>query len=198
MLKDLLLKNRSYRGFNSHRPVTREELTALVDCARICPSASNTQPLRYYLVWEPEELRKVQPLTRWAKGLPQIQLPHPGMEPTAFIIICQDLNVCDSPASSQRDVGIVAQTMLLAATEMGLGGCMIGSFLAGELKQALNLPETIAPMLVLALGEPAETVVLTDVGPNGSTQYYRDDQDVHYVPKRRLADLILPKFQKIP
>ncbi len=192
MLKDLLLKNRSYRGY-TRRPMTREELTEFVDCARLCPSSVNAQPLRYYLVWEPEELAKVQPLTRWAKGLPQITLPHPGMEPTGFIIICQDLTLDPSLARYQRDVGIVAQTMLLAAAERGLGGCMIGSFLAGELQQALNLPDTIAPMLVVAFGEPAETVVLTQVGPDGSTRYYRDAQDVHYVPKRALEDLILPK-----
>lgn len=191
MLKELLRKNRSYRGFNQGRPMTREELEELVDCARLCPSSVNAQPLCYYLVWKPEELALVQPLTHWAKALSQLTLPHPGKNPTGFIVICQNQQIDPSLARYQRDVGIVAQTMLLAAVEKGLGGCMIGNFQAGDLKAALHLPEHIAPMLVVALGEPAEQVVLTQVGPDGDTRYYRDDQDVHYVPKRKPEDLIL-------
>ena len=85
----------------------------------------------------------------------------------------------------------MAQTMLLAAVEMGLGGCMIGNFNAGEVRKTLALPETMAPLLVVAIGEPAETVVLTEVGPDGSVQYYRDENDVHYVPKRSLEDILI-------
>ena len=57
-----------------------------------------------------------------------MKLPHPGMCPTGFIIICQDLNLGASIPRYQKDVGIVAQTMLLAAAEKGLGGCMIGNY----------------------------------------------------------------------
>ena len=127
----------------------------------------------------------------WAKALKDIQLPHPGMGPSAFIIICQDMNISSNTTRFQRDVGIVAQTILLGAVEKGLGGCMIGSFRKPELKKLLSLPEHIEPNLVLALGRPAEKIVLTEVGEDGDTAYYRDENDVHYVPKRRLEDLIL-------
>ena len=90
-----------------------------------------------------------------------------------------------------RDIGIAAQTILLGAVEKGLGGCMIGSFRKPELKELLSLPEEIEPNLVLALGKPAEKVVLTEVSADGDTTYYRDENDVHYVPKRKLEDLIL-------
>ena len=46
-------------------------------------------------------------------------------------------------------------------------------------------------MLVVALGKPAETIILTDVGENGQTAYYRDENDVHYVPKRSLGELLI-------
>ena len=188
---ELVRKNRSYRGYNENLPVTREELTRLVECARLCPSSVNAQPLKYRLVWQKEEVARLQEKTNWAKALTSITLPHPGMCPTAFIVICQDTGIDTSLQRYQKDVGIVAQTMLLGAVEMGLGGCMIGNFNAGEVRQVLALPEAMAPLLVVAIGEPAETVVLTEVGPDGSVQYYRDEQDVHYVPKRSLEDILI-------
>lgn len=188
---ELVQKNRSYRGYNSQRAITREELLQMVECARLCPSSINVQPLKYYLAWEKNVVDRIQPCTGWAKALPEMNLPHEGMCPTAFIVICQDKSIDSSLARYQRDVGIVAQTILLAATEMGLGGCMIGSFQAGEVRSALNLPENLAPALVVAIGEPAEKIVLTDIGPDGSTKYYRDENDTHYVPKRALEDLIV-------
>ena len=95
----------------------------------------------------------------------------------------------------QRDthhqVGIAAQTILLAAVEAGLGGLMIGNFNAEALSSALSLPSHLVPQLVLALGKPAETVVLTEAEPGVSLAYYRDAEDVHYVPKRRLEDVVI-------
>ena len=94
-------------------------------------------------------------------------------------------------ARFQKDIGIVAQTMLLAAVENGLGGCMIGNFSAVELKKVLGLPENLAPMLVVAIGKPDEEIVLTEIAGGESVDYYRDEHDVHYVPKRRLEDLVI-------
>ena len=191
MLIDLVKKNRSYRGYNENRKITKEELLELVDCARLCPSSVNAQPLKYYLAWEKEETRRIQAHTNWARALPQLELPHKGMYPTAFIIILQDTVIDGNLSRYQKDVGIVAQTMLLAAAEKGLGGCMIGNFGAGSLKTELNLPDDLAPLLVVAVGEPAEPVRLVEIGPGESTKYYRDEKDIHYVPKRRLEDVVV-------
>lgn len=191
MLKDLVKKSRSYRGYNEERRVTEEELMDLVDCARLCPSSVNGQPFRYYLAWKKEEVDRIQKLTKWARALPDLTLPHPGMCPTAFIIICQDTRLGESLNRYQKDVGIVAQTMLLSATEKGLGGCMIGNFGANSVREELNLPEYLAPMLIVAIGEPKEKVILVEIEEGESTNYYRDENDVHYVPKRKLKDIIL-------
>lgn len=191
MILDLVTKSRSFRGYDSSRAVTREELEYLVKCARLAPSSVNQQPLKYYLANDPETVSAILPLTGWAKGLPQLQLPHPGKAPTAFVIICQDTGVTDNMNRFTRDVGIVAQTMLLAAAELGLGGCMLGTFAAGSLREALQLADAIKPLLVVAIGKPDETIVITDVDETGSTAYYRDENDVHYVPKRSVEELIL-------
>ncbi len=196
MLKDLVTKSRSYRGYNENRKVTREELLELVECARLCPSSVNAQPFCYYLAWEKEEVEKIQALTNWARALPHMKLPHPGKCPTAFIIILQDTTIGESLARYQKDVGIVAQTMLLAATEMGLGGCMIGNYNAQKVKDALALDEKYAPMLIVAIGEPAEEIVLKEVEPGENMAYYRDENDVHYVPKRKLKDIVITAGQK--
>ena len=196
MLKDLVTKSRSYRGYNENRKVTKEELLELVECARLCPSSVNAQPFCYYLAWEPEEVAKIQPLTNWARALPQMKLPHSGKCPTAFIIILQDTTIGESLARYQKDVGIVAQTMLLAATEMGLGGCMIGNYNAQKVKDTLALDEKYAPMLIVAIGEPAEEIVLKEVEPGESMAYYRDEDDVHCVPKRKLRDIVITAKQE--
>ena len=191
MLKDLVKQNRSYRGYDESRRVTEAELREMVDCARLSASSVNMQPLKYYLAWEKEEVDRIQALTAWARGLPEMTLPHEGMHPTAFIVICQDKSIQESLARFQKDVGIAAQTILLAAVEMGLGGCMIGNFGADSVQQELGLSENLAPLLIVAIGKPAEKIVLTEVGEGESVAYYRDENDVHYVPKRRLEDIII-------
>lgn len=191
MFLDLVKQARSHRGFRQDRKVTRQELEHLVECARFTPAARNDQVLKYYLAEKPETVATIQPLTKWAGALAELHLPRKGAEPVAYIVICLDGSLAENPAPYQRDVGIVAQTMLLAAAEMGLNGCMIGSFAAGELREKLGLPEAIKPQLLLALGEGTDRIVMTDVGEDGSTTYYRDAEDTHYVPKRTLEQLIL-------
>ncbi len=197
-LKELVKANRSCRGYDESRRVTREELLEMVDCARLAASSMNIQPLRFYLAYEKEDVDRIQPLTIWARRLPDLELPHKGMYPTAFIVICQDTSVAKSLPEFSRDVGIAAQTILLAATEMGLGGCMIGSFDAGKVAGAAQLPENIKPQLVVAIGKPAEKIVLTEIGLDDPTDYYRDENDVHYVPKHRLEDLIITTGERKP
>lgn len=190
MFRDLVKSNRSYRGFDESVPMTKEQLLSYVDLTRMTASSVNLQPLKYHIAYEKNEVAQIQSLTKWAAKQPQFGLPREGHRPTAFVIICHDKAIAPNAASFQKDVGIVAQTILLAATEDGFGGCMIGNFRADEMKELLKLPETLDPQLVLGLGKPAEKIVLTEVGTDGSTDYYRDEADVHYVPKRALKDIL--------
>ena len=86
------------------------------------------------------------------------------------------------------DLGIVAQSMLLQATEIGLGGICIGAFDHEPIKEALNL--AYEPLLVLAIGRPKESIELVECHEGDSLTYYRNN-DIHYVPKLSLDDIIL-------
>lgn len=189
MLRDLVIKNRSYRSFDESRRITRDELTDFIDLARLTSSSRNIQPLKYRLVYTPEECASVLPLTAWAGRLKKLKLPPAGHAPTAYIIICCDMSIAETITTFIRDVGIAAQTIMLAATEAGLGGCMIGSFDRDKLRAALDIDEKNMLMLVLALGKPDETVVLTEA-EGSDVGYYREDGK-HFVPKRKLKDIIL-------
>ena len=191
MLKELVIKNRSYRGFDENYSFTREQLKGYLDLTRYTASSVNAQPLKYKIVYEKHEVEAVRPLTRWARALPDMVLPHPNMHATAFIIICQDTDISPNLARYQKDIGIVAQTITLAAVEDGLGGCMIGNFTPDEVKETLNLAENLTPMLIIALGKPAEEIVIKEIDNGESTKYYRDENDIHYVPKRKLKDILI-------
>ena len=191
MIIDIVKKSRSFRGYDEKRKIEREELLSFVDCARFAPSSVNRQPFRYFLAYEKEKLDLIQPLTGWARALPEKNLPYPGKRPTAFIIILQDTAIDDDMNRYPKDVGIVAQTMLLAAAEKGLGGIMIGNFNPAKISKALELPENLVPMLIVAFGKPDEKIVLTEIDEGESTNYYRDKNDVHYVPKRKLEDIVI-------
>lgn len=191
MLKDLVIKNRSYRGFDENYSFTKEQLERYIDLTRYTASSVNAQPLKYKIVYEKNEVEAVRPLTRWARALPDMVLPHPNMHATAFIIICQDTDISPNLARYQKDIGIVAQTITLAAVEDGLGGCMIGNFTPDEVKETLNLAENLTPMLIIALGKPAEEIIIKEIENGESTKYYRDENDIHYVPKRKLKDILI-------
>lgn len=188
---ELIVQNRSYRGFDESREITQEEMRYFIDCARLSASSVNKQPLKYLPLYKKDDTDRMLPLTRWARGLPDMKLPHDGMAPTGYIVICLDLNIADGENAFPKDIGIVAQSILLAATEKGLGGCMIGNFTPSEVKEAFCLDEKLSPKLVVALGKPAEKIVLTEIESGEGTNYYRDENDVHYVPKRKLEDVII-------
>jgi len=156
-IRDLLAKNRSYRRFHEDQRLGRELLLELVALTRLCPSAANRQPLKYLLASSPEETAAIFPHLRWAAALKDWPGPAEGQRPAAYIVILGDTRIA---AHLNVDPGIVAQSMLLAAVEQGLGGCMIGSIDRDGLRKTLNLPDYFTIALVVALGKPNETVVL--------------------------------------
>ena len=190
MLKDLILASRSYRSFDPSVKINRDQLSDWVDCARLSPSSINLQMLKFRLVTTDEECEGLLKNTRWAGKIKDQKLPPRGHAPTAYVVICADNRVIATAEKFQKDVGICAQSIMLAAAESGFGGCMIGSFSPDTVSELLTLPEGVIPQLVLALGKPDERVEITDAAADGSVTYYREN-GIHYVQKRALKDLIL-------
>ena len=188
MIKDLILKNRSYRRFHQDEAVNCDTLWELIDLARLSASGANLQPLKYFLSCEPGKNALIFPRLAWAGYLKDWDGPGEGERPSAYIIIVGDTEISKSFGV---DHGIAAQNILLGAVEKGLGGCIIGSIKRRELSDILNIPNRYEILLVLALGKPKETVMLETTGKDGDIKYWRDSEGVHHVPKRRLDDIIL-------
>lgn len=189
MLKDLVTKCRSYRRFHQEVSIPYDQLEEMVDTARITASTANGQLLKYKIICHKDLCAKVYPNLAWAGALTDWDGPAEGERPSAYILILADLSIAKN---RQWDEGIAAQTIMLRAVEMGYGGCMLGSVKRAELLALLCLdPDRFQIGLVLALGKPKETVVLTEAPKDGPVTYYRDENQVHYVPKRRLEDILL-------
>ena len=190
MLKDLILASRSYRSFDESVKITRENLLDWIDHARLSPSSMNLQMLKYRIVLTDAECAMMLKNTRWAGKIKDQQIPPVGHAPTAYIVICADKQVSHAADTFLKDVGICAQSIMLAAAESGFGGCMIGSFDATATRADLALAESLVPLLVLGLGKPDEEVRLVDPAADGSVTYYREN-GVHYVQKRPLEELVI-------
>lgn len=189
MLKELVTKCRTFRRFYEAETISMEDLKDLVDLARLTASTANSQALKYRLCNTPEETSKVYPTLSWAGALPDWDGPEEGERPSAYIIILCDLSL---GKNKLYDDGIAAQTIMLGAVEKGYGGCMLASVQRNHLAEALSIdPSRYSVDLVLALGKPKEEVVIVPVKENGDTHYYRDENQVHYVPKRALDDIII-------
>ena len=144
----------------------------------------NKQRLRYRLVTK-DEADKVLPHITLGAALPEEHLPHPGSEPQAFIVVC-----ATEPENKVIDIdlGIAAQSMLLKATDVGLGGIFILNIRSEAIREALTLPTN--PIAVIAIGKPAEKIFIVPVHTPADLNYYRHD-GIHYVPKLQAADLLL-------
>ncbi len=187
MLAELVKANRSHRRFEQDRPIAHETLKQFIDLTRYVASAQNLQPLKYILSSTPEKNSLIFPCLGWAGYLKDWPGPKEGERPAAYIIILGDREITRNYYCND---GIAAQTMLLAAVEIGLRGCMIANIKREKLRSALRIPERYDIMLAIALGYPHERVVLEEM-KDGNIEYWRDAQSVHHVPKRSLSEIIL-------
>lgn len=187
MMQELVTRSRSYRRFQEDRPLGREMLTALTELARLSPSGSNKQPLKYILSSEPEKNALIFPCLGWAGYLKDWPGPAEGERPTGYILILGDNEIA---TTTGVDHGIAAQTIMLGAAEMGVSACIIGTINKERLRTDLAIPPRYQFLLAVALGYPGETVVIEEM-KDGDCKYWRDEQGVHHVPKRRLSDIIL-------
>jgi nitroreductase len=191
MLKELAHKTRSYRRFDEDHKLDRQTLMELIGLARVAASGGNLQPLKYILSWDAQTNDTIFSTLAWAGYLKDWPGPSKGERPTAYIIVLHDKELSKTPGI---DHGIACQNILLGAVEKGLGGCMVASINREKLSKALDIADRYDIVMVVALGKPVERVVIDDIGPEADTKYYRDANQVHHVPKRRVEDLVLRTY----
>ena len=151
---ELTFRRQSDRGYDASRAVEPEKITCILECARLAPSACNSQPWHFVVVNDPALCQEV------AKSLNSM-----GMNKFAFEAPCHILIVQESPNFTARlggwvknkhfpliDCGIVASYLTLAATEEGLGSCVLGWFDEGKIKKILGIPKSKRVLLDITLG----------------------------------------------
>ncbi len=183
----LVKEARSCRRFQENDRLGPDALAWLVDCARLCPCARNAQVLRYVAVESKQVCDAIFPQTRWA-GVLKWDGPIAGERPTGYIAILAP-EKCTKLV--HMDVGIAAQTIQLAAQSKGIGCCMHASFNPKECMNIFEVPEGMEIALILGLGVEKERRALTDMPEDGSFSYWRDDEGIHFVPKRSLQEVLL-------
>lgn len=192
MIEELVRRTRTVRRFEERKAVGKPLLCGLVDLARLGGSARNAQALKYMIITEEALRERLFPLLGWAGYLRDWPGPEPGERPAAYIVCLLDATLARGPETEAHfDLGIATQNLLLGAATHGLFGCRIGAFSPGKVQRLLGLEDRFKVLLVLALGYPAETVILEEVDPDGEIRYWRDEQGAHHVPKRSLADILV-------
>ena len=192
MIAELIKKNRSCRRFDQSHKVAPETIRELIDLARFSASAANRQPLKYIISTNPAKNQEIFACLAWAAYLKSWPGPGPGERPAAYIVITGDTRIS---SNFWCDHGIAAQSILLGAREKGLAGCIFGAINRKKLKQACGIPDELEILLVLAVGKPAETIILETVKSDGDIKYWRDEEQIHHVPKRTRNEVILRSFE---
>lgn len=195
MIRDLVQKTRSYRRFDEGARIPEEVLEGLVDTARMVASAANRQPLKYAIVSSEGACARMFEACTWAAALKDWDGPQPGERPTGYIAVLKDMDITMNDTFTSWDEGIAVQTIMLAAAEQGYGGCILGAIKKKACAEILGLDaDRYHPALLLALGKPVEDCRVVALPESGETAYWRDEDKVHYVPKRSLAEVLLAKL----
>lgn len=190
MIRDLVVKSRSYRVFDEIFKLEKEDLVDLIELSRFSPCGKNGQYLRFIPIYKEEILNKIYPYLAWAAYLKDWSGPKEGERPTGIILIVSKEGTLTDPILA-CDVGIVSQTIMLGAVEKNLGGCMIRALNRKKIAEVLNLSDDYIIHIALAIGKPAQEVIIEDINEGEDIKYWMDEDKTHHVPKIVLEDLII-------
>ena len=127
-----------------------DELNRILEAGMVAPTGCNYQPQRIYVLKTDEAIAKIRSLTRCAFDAPVV------------LLIALDENAeWKSPLEEDcragvQDVSIVADHMMLAAWDIGIGSCWVNYFKPSDVKAAFDLPDNETPVLLMPIGYPAD------------------------------------------
>ncbi len=183
--KNIVQNTRCVRRFKQNITIDKSELIELIDLTRTISSSKNMQPLKYIAITDEKIKDEVYKPLQWAAHLATWNQKD-SERPSAYILMINDKSI---DGFADIDCGISLQTIMLGATSKGYDGCVLASIDKSAYKKLFNLAEHLEPMLIIALGIKDEEIELVDV--DNSTNYYRDNTSKHFVPKRKLSDILL-------
>lgn len=187
MIKDLIIRNRSYRRFDQSVKIPTKQIYEWIELVRYAASGRNLQPLKYIVCNNEKTNESIFSTLGWAGYLKQWEGPAEGEKPVAYIVVLHDKIISEK---YYCDDGIAMQNILLGAVSSGYGGCILGTFNKDKIRGLMDIPEKFEILWIIALGKPAETVIIEDMDDN-HFEYWRDEEDNHRVPKRELKELIV-------
>jgi nitroreductase len=140
---------KSVRSFED-RPVEDEKLEALLEAARLAPSASNRQEWRFVVVRDAETREKLPSAAR--------NQAFVGQAPVVLACCAETDNhrMACGQLCYPINVAIAIDHITLAAVELGLATCWIGAFEEDKVKRLLGIPDEIRVVELLTLGYPAD------------------------------------------
>jgi nitroreductase len=151
---ELVKQRQSDRAYDAERPVEAEKLEYLLEATRLAPSACNAQPWTFVVVTDPTVRAQVVEAVS-DKGLN----PFAKQAPVFIVVVEENANftsklggIIKQKHYPHMDLGIAAAHLTLAATEQGLGSCIVGWFNEKKLRECLHIPTAKRPVLVITLG----------------------------------------------
>ena len=157
-LSRLIRQRRSIRAY-ADRPVEESKLSAIIEAARLAPSACNAQGWRFVVVDRKELIAEIV-----GKGMgAPVANAWAGQAPI-IIAGCFHKNIITHRLAagikkidySLLDMGIAGEHMVLQAEELGLGTCWIGWFKARTVRKILEIPRNVNVVFLLSVGYPAD------------------------------------------
>ena len=144
------------------KPVETEKIERILEAARLAPSACNSQPWKFIVVTDPEKRLLVADAT--ASKL--LSMNHfTKQAPVQLVVIEESGNFTSSVGGwvadkhyPHIDLGIAAAHITLAATDEGLGSCIIGWCDEKKIQKTLDIPKNKRVMLVILLGYSAQAL----------------------------------------
>jgi nitroreductase len=155
---DLVAARVSVRRYDPGRPVSEEHLAAILEAARLAPSADNTQPWRFVVVRDSAVCARLA-----AEAFSGIYQRTRRIAAPVYLALCGVHGATDlasraagHPSYTLTDCGIAGEHAVLAAVELGLGTCWIGMFSRRRARRVLGIPAGVDLIALIALGWPAE------------------------------------------
>lgn len=147
---ELIAQRYSVRAYRPD-PVEDGKLQAVLEAARLAPTAANRQPFQLIVVHTAGRKDEIGKIYRreWFVQAPLV---------IAVCAISSLAWVRESDRFNARmiDAAIVADHLILAAANQGLGTCWIAAFNVEAARSVLGLPEEVEPVVFTPLGYPAD------------------------------------------